>query len=359
MESIGEKLRQTREDKSITIEQVARETNIAKNYLEALEAEDFEAFPGEPYLLGFLRNYSEFLGLDPSESVTLYKNFRLQEQPVPMNELLEKKPPVWLIPAIGIFALAVIIVIAGISIIPMISNAFAEQRARQEEMKSQQEVNQSKEYNFSGELEEVFFEDDSVLFSEGRKISVRAVGTFITLQVGSDSISMRPGEYEELDYAESEDKIVAVEVLEAFLENDDNPSVKIRFEERDPATELETPVNLGSAGSVQREEDPIVILTKDSPEPFRMDVVFQAPSLVRSLIDGDLRSEKYYQKNETIRFEVNRQAQFWLSNAGAFRGKIEQNNVDFGEAGVVSAKLMRWVRNTDTGKYDLVIYPVY
>ncbi len=91
MESLGEKLRITREEKSLSIDQVARDTNIAKRYITALEEEAFSEFPGEPYLVGFLRNYSDYLGLDSEELVGLYKNFKIQEQPVPMEELLESK----------------------------------------------------------------------------------------------------------------------------------------------------------------------------------------------------------------------------------------------------------------------------
>lgn len=93
MESIGEKLRTSRESRDLTLEQVARETHIAKRYLEALEEENFSLFPGEPYLVGFLRNYSDFLGLNPQDMVSLYKNLKLQEQPVPMDELLVKRRP--------------------------------------------------------------------------------------------------------------------------------------------------------------------------------------------------------------------------------------------------------------------------
>ena len=73
MESIGEKLKTSREAKALSIDQIARDTNIAKRYILALEHEDFEIFPGEPYLLGFLRNYSDYLGLDANEMIALYR----------------------------------------------------------------------------------------------------------------------------------------------------------------------------------------------------------------------------------------------------------------------------------------------
>ena len=44
------KLTSARESLGYTVEQIARDTNIAKSYLNALEHEDFSVFPGETYL---------------------------------------------------------------------------------------------------------------------------------------------------------------------------------------------------------------------------------------------------------------------------------------------------------------------
>ena len=64
MESFGQLLRVTRESQGIDINKAERETSISKEYITALEEENVSLFPGEPYLVGFLRNYSEYLGLD-------------------------------------------------------------------------------------------------------------------------------------------------------------------------------------------------------------------------------------------------------------------------------------------------------
>jgi cytoskeleton protein RodZ len=93
MESVGQKLRETREQHNFSLEQVARDTHISKQFLEALETEQFSAIPGETYIIGFLRNYAEYLSLNPEEIVSLYKNIQIQEQPLPMTELLEPAGP--------------------------------------------------------------------------------------------------------------------------------------------------------------------------------------------------------------------------------------------------------------------------
>ena len=92
MESLGRKLREAREKHNYNLEQIARDTNISKSYLEALEEENFGVIPGDTYVLGFLRNYGEYLGLNPDELVGLYRNLRIQEQPMPMSELLQGRP---------------------------------------------------------------------------------------------------------------------------------------------------------------------------------------------------------------------------------------------------------------------------
>ncbi|HRV16376.1 MAG TPA: helix-turn-helix domain-containing protein, partial [Spirochaetota bacterium] len=58
---IGETLRNAREAKRLTLKDVSKDTNIVVKYLEALENEEFDKFPSETYLLGFLRSYAEYL----------------------------------------------------------------------------------------------------------------------------------------------------------------------------------------------------------------------------------------------------------------------------------------------------------
>ena len=89
MKSFGDTLKKAREERGISIDQVIHETNISRNYIEALESEDFTQFPAEAYLVGFLRNYSDFLGLDSDKLVGMFRNYRLSEEPTPIEQLVE------------------------------------------------------------------------------------------------------------------------------------------------------------------------------------------------------------------------------------------------------------------------------
>ena len=63
---IGERLRTAREARGLSLEAVAAELRIRIVILAAMEREDQTALPERVYLLGLLRTYARFLGLDPA-----------------------------------------------------------------------------------------------------------------------------------------------------------------------------------------------------------------------------------------------------------------------------------------------------
>ncbi len=64
MFEIGNSLREARTRQGMAIAQVELATKIRGKYLRAIEEEQFDALPAEPYVKGFLRTYADFLGLD-------------------------------------------------------------------------------------------------------------------------------------------------------------------------------------------------------------------------------------------------------------------------------------------------------
>jgi len=78
---IGTRLREAREGRGLTLEQVQADTKIRLRYLKALEDGDYEVIPGEAYARGFLRSYANYLGLDGLELVRLYTQERAAKPP--------------------------------------------------------------------------------------------------------------------------------------------------------------------------------------------------------------------------------------------------------------------------------------
>ncbi|MFM8915856.1 MAG: helix-turn-helix domain-containing protein [Candidatus Limnocylindrus sp.] len=67
--SIGDRLRQARERRGVSIDQASATLKIRAPILEAFEREDHTLLPPRVYALGQLRTYAAFLGLDPATVV--------------------------------------------------------------------------------------------------------------------------------------------------------------------------------------------------------------------------------------------------------------------------------------------------
>ncbi|MBO9540065.1 helix-turn-helix domain-containing protein [bacterium] len=73
MSSVSQMLRQTREAKGISLEEVAQRTYIKLPYLVALEEGDIAKLPAPVYIHGYIRQYAKLLGLNGSDLVLQYQ----------------------------------------------------------------------------------------------------------------------------------------------------------------------------------------------------------------------------------------------------------------------------------------------
>ncbi len=71
--SIGEELRQAREQMGASLKNVENETKIRTKYINAMENDAFDVLPEKVYVKGFLRTYARFLGLDGDTLVSRYE----------------------------------------------------------------------------------------------------------------------------------------------------------------------------------------------------------------------------------------------------------------------------------------------
>jgi cytoskeletal protein RodZ len=72
MSELGSRLIRAREVRGLTLEDAERDTRISRRYLQALETEQFDLIPAPVYARGFLRSYSQYLGMDPQEVLSLF-----------------------------------------------------------------------------------------------------------------------------------------------------------------------------------------------------------------------------------------------------------------------------------------------
>jgi cytoskeleton protein RodZ len=73
MESLGQWLRERREARGISLEEIASATKIVPRYLEALENDRLDLMPGGFFVKGIIRTYAQAVGLDPEEALGRYR----------------------------------------------------------------------------------------------------------------------------------------------------------------------------------------------------------------------------------------------------------------------------------------------
>lgn len=70
--TLGEKLRQAREEKGISLAEVAEQTRISPIYLECIDRDDYRSLPGGIFNRGFIKSYAKYVGVNEQEAMLDY-----------------------------------------------------------------------------------------------------------------------------------------------------------------------------------------------------------------------------------------------------------------------------------------------
>ncbi len=377
MERLGEKFKQARLAKRVTIDQAAEETYIPKEKLEALESENFDIFEAPVILIGFIKNYANYLGLKADDMVMLYRSHLIQEQPIPVEELLspKKNPSVNWKAVIGSFVgilTAAVIAVAAYFIatmekaapmpedealtVPLFDTRFMEQRMKTGD-KLRFPVADSQFILTVGETgTKVLFEYESGLNRETE-----------TIEVGIEEEKL-------IDFDKN-----GIPDVKVFVRNIDasRESVLVRFdrevgesvsvtrqEESVPAPEAsafmnvpEEPVTL--TGGARRVESSVV-KTSSVANPFSIDIVFRQRCFVRYKLDTeDEAVEGFFRGNQRLRLDGNMKIYLSLSNAGVASVKVDGVDVQLGTLGQLVSREVQWAYNQQKRIYELRIIPRY
>ena len=72
IDDIGGRLRRAREQRGLTLQEIARRTRLTRAVLQAIERNDFASLPGGLYRKAYLRTVAGEVGLDPNEIAAGY-----------------------------------------------------------------------------------------------------------------------------------------------------------------------------------------------------------------------------------------------------------------------------------------------
>jgi cytoskeletal protein RodZ len=356
VESLGEKLKTAREEKGYSFDQVSRETNIAGRYLQALEAEDFSGFPGEPYIIGFLRNYGAYLDLNTQELLSLYRALKIQEQPVPVEQLLRSPSR---LPQIVIGAAIALVVLGGIGG----GIAFLVSRPRKVQAVAPV-IQVPKEYAMNTDsLDQRLYLGDSVripLGDDQYKLELSALGEAVTLGTPGGQVMLDLSQTSNVDL--NSDGTPDIRITAADLvKNDSSKGAQLRFEFINEYTaaagalpsqlQADSGVSTGAASSntimtvfsTTTSGGPIL-----SPYPFILQSVFQGYCMFRSEVDRKDRNEQYYQRSsEEHNLSAQNNIRFWVSNVQAVKLQVIAGGrtvpLDLGSAGEVVVAELHWI----------------
>ena len=359
MESLGEKFKAARNEKGLNLDQVSRETNISIRYLEAMETENFAVFPSEPYVIGFLKNYSGYLELDVQKIISLYRALRIQEQPVPVEQLLKKPPklPGFILPVLVIL---LVLGAAGWGIYTLITNW--QNAPVQSAAAARRPVEYMMEGNF---MERRLYRNDTVLISvdnETYKLELYNLGETVTIRTPGGSRSLDLGQESIVDL--NNDGIPELRITVAdFAKNNADMGALLHFILTDSAVFAGYDIDVNvSSGTVSTVSSATIIPSSVSAYPFTLQVVFQGYCMFRWEIlnerDRPGTNQRYFQRGELLDIQAQNGIRIWSSSAQAARFQVigggRTYTVEIGSAGEVVVTEIRWVRDEDS-RYRLIL----
>ena len=360
MESFGEILRNTREDKNLDIDKISREISIEKRYLIGLEEEDNSAFPGEAYMIGFLRNYANYLELDTNFILKLYNNKKIQESPVPEGLIIQHKKN-WILPTV-ISSVAVLLIAGGIILfLALHKNKDVDQGLVVDAnnlVKKQYELSNTKF------LQRVYKGDQLLIPTEKNQIVLTVHSTLSSfgLETPAGIFYVELGEESEID-VNGDGNAELILYVDDLSMTDEKRGARISVLLTNGVTlrphETIDVDSITLVQDVKSKHTPKVILEETrSPYPFTINAVFRGSCLFRDKVDNAESIETYFTKDETFTATPKNGIRLWISNSNNVKFTILADSrsfdLDIGPAGQVLVEDIKWIKDTD-GKYKLVV----
>lgn len=358
MESFGKLLRTSREKKDIDIETASHDTSISQTYLEALEMEQIDKFPGETYLTGFLKNYSEYLDLDPDQMLSLYRAKKIQESPAP-ESLLQKNAPRFLKPLI---ICSVLIALAGVGCL-LYFFVYSKNKNNDAEQTVLSSTSATEQYVLSASqpvTKRVYKGDVISVPTEGGNIDIVVAGTLGVLQLmtpaGTQYLELSEERELDIDGVDGAEIIVYVSDISR---TDESRGAEVRVLLKDgtymPVAATDTSI-IPEAADIENQR--YIILQDNRAYPFTINVTFRNSCVFRYRTDSRDEIEDYYVAGNVLTMQASNGIRIWVSNINAVKFQVQADSrsydLEVGKAGQVAVQDIKWIRDTD-GSYKLAV----
>jgi len=350
LESLGDKLKTAREEKGLSIEHVGKETNIAVRYIDALEKENFSGFPSETYITGFLRSYSSYLNLNTNEILSLYRAFKIQEQPIPVEQLL--KSPSKLPKILITFGIILgIIGAGGLAAFLITKPKQTEEHITVSRQRAEHVMNENS-------LERRIYSGDSILVPielEQYKLELTNIGDAVTILTPNGSVILDLSHEVNIDLSNNGIPDLVITVID-FVRNNPDMGALLRFNKVNISASdvfYEEDTSLPVMGAVTGTALSRIVLTSPNPFPFTLQANFDQYCMFRWEIlferDRAGRNERYFQRTDELNIQAQNGIRIWSSNARAARFQVigggQTVSLELGSPGEVVVAELRWLRD--------------
>ena len=382
MNQLGPIFKEARAESGKSIDDAVKETKIAKKYLLAIENENFDIFPGETYLIGFIRNYTQFLGIDPDEMVLKYKDYKIQEQPAPIEQLTAKTSTQKRFILIGIIF---IIIVSSVLYILITADRSKKVKVKEEKV-PQAEIEEEKEQKGTAGL--IVFEEEEIIrdFVKGdvieipvknsvHRISIDGIDENLEFSIEDIPFTLSTNERVEIDFDRDGRKDILLRT-NRMGERSVNLTLKKIFKTESSdlsigLTDTETATAGAKAGPPE-----VVIIKEDelfADIPVAPKSGFQIVSgyektdiktAIRGVstayvaydIDEGEKQEVLLRNGDELTFTAKDVVRIMAANARGINIQINDVSVTLGKGGETVAKVVRWYRDSDDSDlYHLII----
>ncbi len=340
MEPLGEYLKDVREEKNLSIDRIIKETHIIKKFIIAIEKDEFTEFPGEAYLKGFLRNYSEYLGLDPNEIIKRYETIKLAEAPTPIEQLIPKPRPNFMTLIVMISIAAVILIGAlgyftykTIFLNPEFIAKRAEKKQKKENTKGLYTLKEDKSIFLLKKDEKVEITVASVTYF----IEAKNIYPYVKIADSNEQeIFMKKDESYKIDLNNDQKNDIEL-VLKSWNENQAELNVRRITEDELISAELKTYQEFLTGNTD-------TIFTTNEKLNINFSIEFNSDTYLRYQIDDQPETEALYTAGNQLPVNGKNKVLIWVANAGAVSFKFEKDGkiINPDEAGNVAVKLLYW-----------------
>src|SRR6185369_5835162 len=93
MPTLGEELRQKREQRGVTLTDISEATRIGTRFLKAIETDSYSVLPGGIFTRSFIRAYAKQVGMDEDEAIALYQQQITGVTAEAAPQRIESRPP--------------------------------------------------------------------------------------------------------------------------------------------------------------------------------------------------------------------------------------------------------------------------